>query len=148
MGAELTAGQKTGSNILLVEISQARSFTASFGVDNNRAPSIGEFQGSVSLAHGNLLGFGDRLFAQYGVTEGLDIYNISYTIPWNAYDGTFSFSYDNSSSGIIEEEFSDLDIESETETFGFNFRQPLTRNPSQEFTLGFGLDIRDRKSVV
>lgn len=93
--AELTAGQKTGSNVLLLDIEQANSFTTSIGVDNYRAPSIGEVQGSVNLTHGNLLGFGDRLYAQYGFTEGLDIYNTSYTVPWNAYDGTLSFSYDN-----------------------------------------------------
>lgn len=148
VNAELTAGQKTGSNVLLVDVKQARSFTASIGVDNYRAPSIGEFQGSVNLAHGNLLSFGDRFFAQYGFTEGLDIYNLSYTIPWNAYDGTFGFSYDNSDSGIIEEEFLDLDIESETETYSFNFRQPLTRSPNSEFTLGLNLDIRRRRTFL
>ena len=146
--AELTAGQKTGSNVLLVNVKQARSFTASIGVDNYRAPSIGEFQGSVNLAHGNLLGFGDRFFAQYGFTEGLDIYNLSYTIPWNAYDGTFSFSYDNSNSGIITEEFRDFDIDSETETYSFNIRQPLTRSPDREFALGLTLDIRRRETFL
>ena len=146
--AELTAGQKAGSNVLLLDIQQANSFTTSIGVDNYRAPSIGEFQGSVSLGHGNLLGFGDRLYAQYGFTEGLDIYNTSYTIPWNAYDGTIGFSYDNSDSGIIEEEFRDLDIDSETETYSFNLRQPLTRNPNQEFTLGLGLDLRRRNTSL
>lgn len=146
--AELTAGQKAGSNVLLLDIEQANSFTASIGVDNYRAPSIGEFQGSVSLAHGNLLGFGDRLLAQYGFTEGLDIYNASYTIPWNVYDGTIGFSYNNSNSGIIEEEFRDLDIDSETETYSFNLRQPLTRNPNQEVTLGLGLDIRRRNTSL
>ena len=146
--AELTAGQKTGSNVLLLDIEQANSFTTSIGVDNYRAPSIGEFQGSVSLGHGNLLGFGDRLYAQYGFTEGLDIYNTSYTIPWNAYDGTIGFSYDNSDSGIIEEEFRALDIDSETETYSFNLRQPLTRNPNQEFTLGLGLDLRRRNTSL
>ncbi|MEM8718056.1 MAG: POTRA domain-containing protein [Cyanobacteria bacterium P01_G01_bin.39] len=58
--AELIAGQKAGSNVLLLDIEQANSFTTSIGVDNYRAPSIGEFQGSVSLGHGNLLGIGDR----------------------------------------------------------------------------------------
>lgn len=146
--AELTAGQKVGSNVLLLDIQQANSFTTSIGVDNYRAPSIGEFQGSVSLGHGNLLGFGDRLYAQYGFTEGLDIYNTSYTIPWNAYDGTIGFSYDNSDSGIIEEEFRDLNIDSETETYSFNLRQPLTRNPNQEVTLGLGLDLRRRRTFL
>ncbi|MDJ0688898.1 MAG: POTRA domain-containing protein [Xenococcaceae cyanobacterium MO_188.B32] len=135
VNAELTAGQKPGSNVLLLDIKQARAFTASLAVDNYRAPSIGEIQGSINVAHNNLLGFGDRISAEYGFTEGLDIYNVSYTIPWNAYDSTFSFSYDNSDSGIIEEEFRDFDIESETETFSFGFRQPLFKSPNQEFNL-------------
>jgi hemolysin activation/secretion protein len=146
--AELTAGQKTGSNVLLINVKQASSFSAGFGVDNYRAPSIGEFQGSINLAHNNLLGFGDRLSAQYGFTEGLDIYNASYTIPWNAYDGTLGFSYNNSDSGIIEEQFRALDIKSETQTYGVSLRQPLTRSPNQEFTLGLGLDISRRQTFL
>ena len=148
VNAELTAGQKADSNVLLIDVKQARSFTASLGVDNYRAPSIGEFQGSVNLAHGNLLGFGDRFFFEYGFTEGLDIYNASYTIPWNAYDGTIGFGYDNSDSGIVEDEFRDLDIDSETETYSFNLRQPLLRNPNREFTLGLALDIRRRRTFI
>ena len=146
--AELTAGQKTGSNVLLLDVQQANSFTASIGVDNYRAPSIGEFQGSVNFAHGNLFEFGDRLSAQYGFTEGLDIYNFSYAVPWNAYDGTLGFRFDQSKSGIIEEEFRDLDIDSNTKTYSVDLRQPLTRNPNQEFTLGFGLDIRRRSTSL
>ena len=146
--AELTAGQKTGSNVLLINVKQARSFSAGIGVDNYRAPSIGEFQGSVNLAHNNLLGFGDRLSAEYGFTEGLDIYNAGYTIPWNAYDGTIGFSYNNSNSGIIEEQFRALDIKSETETYAVNLRQPLTRSPNQEFTLSLGLDISRRRTFL
>ena len=148
VNAELTPGQQAGSNVLLVEIEQADAFTASLAVDNYRPPSIGEIQGSINVAHNNLLGFGDRLSAEYGFTEGLDIYNISYTIPWNAYDGTFSFSYDNSDSGIIEEEFRDFDIESETETFSFSVRQPLFKSPNREFTIGLDLDIRRRRTFL
>ncbi|MEM8718055.1 MAG: ShlB/FhaC/HecB family hemolysin secretion/activation protein [Cyanobacteria bacterium P01_G01_bin.39] len=58
------------------------------------------------------------------------------------------FSYDNSNSEIIEEEFLDLDIDSKTETYGFNLRQPLTRDPNQEFALGFGLDLRRRNTSL
>ena len=148
VNAELTAGQQAGSNVLLLEIEQAQAFTASLAVDNYRAPSIGEIQGGINVAHNNLLGFGDRLSAEYGFTEGLDIYNISYTVPWNAYDGTVSFSYDHSHSSIIDEEFRDFDIESETETFSFGLRQPLFKSSNQEFTLGLDLDIRRRRTFL
>jgi hemolysin activation/secretion protein len=146
--AELTAGKRTGSNILLINVQRARSFSASIGVDNYRAPSIGEVQGSINLAHNNLLGFGDRLSAEYGFTEGLDIYNASYTVPWNAYDGTIGFSYNQGDSGIIEARFRDVNITSETQTYNVSLRQPLTRSPNQEFTLGLGLDLRRRRTFL
>ncbi|MEM7591629.1 MAG: hypothetical protein AAF383_08935 [Cyanobacteria bacterium P01_A01_bin.83] len=82
---------------------------------------------------------------KYGFTEGLDIYSASYTIPWNAYDGTFSLSYDNSNSGIIEEEFSDLDIESDIETYGFNLRH---KKMAFMFLLSISLFNRLRKNAI
>ena len=148
VNAELTAGQKPGNNVLLLNIQQAEAFSAGLAVDNYRAPSIGEIQGSIEVAHNNLLGFGDRISAEYSVTEGLDIYNLSYAIPWNPYDGTLSFSYDNSDSKIVDEEFRDLDIESETETFSFGLRQPLFKSPNQEFTFGLSLDVRRRRTFL
>ena len=148
VNAELTAGKRAGSNVLLLDIREADAFSTTLAVDNYRAPSIGEIQGSVNLAHNNLLGFGDRLSAQYDFTQGLDLYNFSYTIPWNSYDGTLGFSYDNGDSEIIEEQFRDFEIESETETISFNLRQPLLRSPNQEFTLSFGLDLRRRRTFL
>lgn len=146
--AELTAGQKPGNNILLVDVKQANSFTAGIAFDNYRSPSIGEFQGSVNLAHGNLLGFGDRVYAEYGFTEGLDIYSAGYAIPWNVKNGTLSFSYNNSDSGVITEQFRDLDIDSETETFSVALSQPLKLTPNEEFTVGISLDVRERKTFL
>lgn len=148
VNAELTAGKRAGSNILLLDIQEADAFSTTLALDNYRVPSIGETQASVNIAHNNLLGFGDRVSAQYNFTEGLDLYNFSYTIPWNAKDGTLSFSYDNGDSEIIEEQFRDLDIKSETETISFNLRQPLLRSPNQEFTLSFGLDLSRRRTFL
>jgi hemolysin activation/secretion protein len=148
VSAELTAGQRMGSNILLLDIQEADAFNVDLTIDNYRTPSIGEIQGSVNLVHNNLFGFGDRLTAQYGLTEGLDIYNVGYTLPLNSRDGTLSFNYDRSDSEIIEEQFRELDIESATETFSFNLRQPLVRSPNEEFTLSFGLDLRRRETFL
>jgi hemolysin activation/secretion protein len=148
VNAELTAGKRAGSNVLLLDIREADAFSTTLALDNYRAPSIGEIQGSVNLTHNNLLGFGDRLSAQYDFTQGLDLYNFSYTIPWNSYDGTLGFSYDNGDSEIIEEQFRDFEIESETKTISVNLRQPLRRSPNQEFTLSFGLDLRRRRTFL
>lgn len=148
VNAELTAGSTPGSNILRVSLKEAPAFHAAFGVDNNQSPSIGSVQGSVEVSHDNVLGFGDRISAQYARTEGLNLYDINYTIPVNARNGTLSFRYNNGDSRIIEEEFQDVGIRSETQTYSLGFRQPITRTPTREFALGLGLDLRRSQTYI
>jgi hemolysin activation/secretion protein len=148
VNAELVASTTPGSNILRVSLKEAPAFHAAFGVENNQSPSIGSIQGSVEVSHDNLLGFGDRLAAQYGRTEGLDLYDINYTIPVNARNGTFSLRYNNGDSRIIEEDFRDVGIRSETQTYSLSFRQPITRTPTSEFALSLGLDLRRSQTYI
>jgi hemolysin activation/secretion protein len=148
VNAELVAGSTPGSNILRVSLKEAPAFHTAFGVDNNQSPSIGSIQGSVEVSHDNVLGFGDRIAAQYGRTEGLDLYDINYTIPVNARNGTLSFRYNNGDSRIIEEDFRDVGIRSETQTYSLNFRQPITRTPTREFALSLGLDLRRSQTYI
>jgi hemolysin activation/secretion protein len=148
VNAELAAGSTPGSNILRVSLKEAPAFHAAIGVDNNQSPSIGSVQGSVEVSHDNLLGFGDRLAAQYGRTEGLDLYDINYAIPVNARNDTLSFRYNNGDSSIIEEDFRDVGIRSETQTYSLGFRQPLTRTPTREFALSLGLDLRRSQTYI
>jgi hemolysin activation/secretion protein len=148
VNAELVAGSTPGRNILRVSLKEAPAFHTAFGVDNNQSPSIGSIQGNVSVSHDNLLGFGDRLAAQYDRTEGLNLYDINYTIPVNARNGTLSFRYNNGDSRIVEEEFRELDIESQTQTYSFGFRQPIARTPTSESALGLSLDLRRSQTYI
>ncbi|NEU77788.1 ShlB/FhaC/HecB family hemolysin secretion/activation protein [Nostoc sp. UIC 10630] len=148
VNAELTAGSTPGSNILQVTITESPPFHAGVNFANNQSPSVGSEQGSVFIAHDNLLGFGDKFSAEYAGSEGLDIYNINYSIPFNALDGTIGVRYSNSASRIIESEFRDLDIRSEAETLSFNIRQPLTHTPNNEFALSFAFDLRRSQTYI
>ncbi|MEM9926734.1 MAG: ShlB/FhaC/HecB family hemolysin secretion/activation protein [Cyanobacteria bacterium P01_D01_bin.50] len=148
VNAELTAGSTPGNNILVVQITEAPAFHTGFNFANNQSPSVGSEQGSVFVAHDNLLGFADELSAEYVITEGLDIYDINYSVPLNALDGTIGVRYSNSDSRIIEDDFNDLDIRSETETLSFNLRQPLTHTPDREFALGLALDLRRSQTFI
>ena len=142
VNAELTAGSTPGRNVLQVILKEAPGFTAGFATQNNQSPNIGSTQASVFVAQNNLLGLGDRLSAEYGISDGLDIYDLNYTIPVNARNGTVGIRYSNADSRIIEDDFADLDIESETRTLSFSVRQPLTSTPNRELALGLGLDLR------
>ena len=90
----------------------------------------------------------DRLSTQYGLTEGLDVFDISYAVPVNAGDGTLGVRYSNSDTTIVEDEFEEFDIESETETSSFSLRQPVLRSPQRELALGVALDLRDRQTFL
>ncbi|NEQ51484.1 MAG: ShlB/FhaC/HecB family hemolysin secretion/activation protein [Leptolyngbya sp. SIO3F4] len=146
--AELTAGSGPGLNILILDLAEADPFFANLNTDNYRSPSIGSLQGTANLSYGNVLGFGDSLSASYGLTEGLDTYDVGYTFPINGLDGTLEFSYQNSESEIVEDQLRDAGIRSDSETFSFNYRQPLTRSVSNEFALSLGIDFRESRSFI
>lgn len=146
--AQLAASNISGSNILLLNIQEADTFLASINADNYRSASIGETQLTTAINYGNVLGFGDRLNGSYNLTKGLDLYNINYTIPWNAQDGIFSVSYDNSDSNIVDNQFEDVDIDSDTESFAVGLRQPVIKTPNQEVALGFDLNLLRRQTFL
>ncbi|BDA76480.1 surface antigen (D15) (plasmid) [Calothrix sp. PCC 7716] len=148
VNAELTAGGAPGRNILRVQLKEAPAFHAGISVANNQSPSIGSVQGSVFVRHNNFTGFGDNLSAEYGLTDGLNIYSIAYSLPVNAQNGTFNVRYSNNNSKIIEEPFNDLGIRSDSETLSFSFRQPLIRKPTTEFAVGLGLDVRRSQTYI
>jgi hemolysin activation/secretion protein len=146
--AELIAGKTPGLNILRVQLQEAPAFHAGIMFANNQSPNIGSLQGTIFAAHDNFTGFGDQISLEYGATEGLDIYNISYKLPVNAMNGTFNVRYGNNNSKIIESPFNDLGIRSDSETLSFGFRQPLIRKPQTEFAIGVGLDVRRSQTFL
>lgn len=148
VNAELTAGSTPGRNILKVTVKEALAFHAGVFTENSQSPSIGSTEFGVFVADDNLLGFGDRFSFNYGITEGLNLYDISYAIPVNSHNGTVSFRYNNSDSHIIEAPFRDLNIRSEIQTYSLGFRQPLYRSPTSELALGLALDLRRNPTFI
>ncbi|NEP00173.1 MAG: ShlB/FhaC/HecB family hemolysin secretion/activation protein [Symploca sp. SIO2E9] len=142
VNAELIPSNQSGYNILMLQVKEANNFNTGVYIANNRSPSIGSTEGGLFTSYNNLLGIGDRFSAGYGITEGLDVFSINYAIPLNSLDGTLSLGYSNNDSNIIEADFQDLDISSESETFSLSLRQPLSKKPNSEFALGLRLDLR------
>ena len=148
VNAELMAGSTSGRNILEVQLQEAPAFNAGIVIDNNQSPTIGSFQGTVFASYNNLLGFGDQFSAQYGLTDGLDIYSLGYTIPVNARDGTVNIGYSNNNSQIVENQFADLGIRSNSETLSVGLRQPLVKKANTELALGLSLDVRRSQTFL
>jgi hemolysin activation/secretion protein len=148
INAELAAGSQPGQSLLVLDIVEPSPFTFSSSTDNHRSPSVGATGLNLSSSYRNLLGIGDVIFATYGLTEGLDLYDIGLSIPFNAADGTFNLRYNNSDSRIVEGTFSDIGIRSDTQTISAGIRQPIVRTPSQEFALGLDFDWRSSQSYI
>lgn len=146
--AELTAGTAPGRSVLILNLKEAPPLNSALIVDNNQSPSVGSFGGTALLSHNNLLGLGDRLNAEVGLTEGINTYSINYAIPVNASDGTLSFRYNNGDSRIVEQPFEQFDIKGETQTYSLSFRQPLVRTPTKEFALSLSTDLRRSQTFL
>ena len=146
--AELNQGTAPELSILVVEVREAPAVSVGLQVDNYESPSIGEYRGTVAFAHQNLLGWGDRLSAEYGITEGLDKYDVSYGIPLNARDGTVRIRYQNGESAIVEEFLEEIGIRAESERLSIGFRQPLLQSPAEEFALSLSLDLRESQTFL
>ncbi len=147
VNAELIAGSAPGRNILEIQLEEAPAFNAGIEINNNQSPTIGSLQGIVFASYNNLLGFGDRFTAEYGLTNGLDIYNLGYEIPVNR-DGRFNIRYSNNNSEIVENQFDDLEIRSDSETLSLGLRQPLIKKPDTEFAVGLALDLRRSQTFL
>jgi hemolysin activation/secretion protein len=137
VNAELTVGNAPGRSILTVRLKEASAFHAGIAIENRQSPSIGSVQTNLFVVHDNLSGRGDRLGATYGITSGLDTYDINYTIPLNASNTTLLLRYSNSDSRIVEDAFRNLNIRGDTQTVSFGIRHPLVRSPENELALGF-----------
>ena len=148
VNAELTAGSAPGLNTLLIDIEPAREFHLGASIDNYRSPSIGSIQGNLNIAHDNLFGLGDRITGATSITDGLNLYEIGYTLPINARDGTIGVRYSNAASEIVASEFRDLDISNDFESLSFELRQPVVKTPNTEIALGFSFDLQENQSFL
>ncbi|MEH1864027.1 MAG: ShlB/FhaC/HecB family hemolysin secretion/activation protein [Nostoc sp.] len=143
VSAELSAGSRTGSSLLEVKVSEAKTFSSQIVLDNGRSPSVGSFRRRLQLNEANLLGLGDALGVAYTNTDGSNSLDANYTLPLNPRNGTLTFNYGITSSDVIEPPFNVLDIHSDSRYYELTFRQPIVQTPTQEFALGLTASRRE-----
>ena len=141
LNAELSVGLSRDRWTLDVDVNQADAFDPVLFVNNHRTPSVGTFQRGVELNHNNVLGYADRFSFVYKNTDGSNDFDTSYSIPFNSLDGTIGLRYRFVDSEIIEDDFEELDIESETSEFEVSIRQPILLKADSESTQEFALGL-------
>lgn len=148
LSAELSAGSRPGINLLELRVREADTFNLQIALDNGRSPAVGSFRRQIQLSEANLFGWGDGVIATYTNTDGSNAFDFSYSVPFNAHNGTASFSFGISDSDIIERPFSVLDIQSDSRYYELTLRQPVIQSPTQELALGLAATHRESKASL
>jgi hemolysin activation/secretion protein len=157
--AEVNQGATPASSLVTVSVEEARSFSASLGLNNSRPPSVGTFQQQVFLTQANLLGLGDGLSIGYSRTEGSDSLSAFYELPLGSNGTTLSLSYSPGWNDIVDPNFFDInrdgqgpDIQSESDTYEVQLRYPAIRSVKnqtyQELGFSFIGSLRDSRSFL
>jgi hemolysin activation/secretion protein len=155
INAELKPGTAPGEGLLDLRVEDQQPFRLGLQIDNQRPPSVGAEQIWLLLADLNLTGHSDPLDFRYGIANasddgiefsGADNMEGSYLLPLTRYDTTFGFHFSRLNTSIIEDPFTELDIESLTSTYGVVLRQPFFQTANQEAALSVSFDYRENKS--
>ncbi|MEO0537857.1 MAG: ShlB/FhaC/HecB family hemolysin secretion/activation protein [Cyanobacteria bacterium P01_A01_bin.123] len=148
ISADLQAGVRPGTNLLVVEVTEADSFAVNTTFANNRSPNIGGAQRSVGVSESNLLGLGDRIMVDYTNTDGSNGVNLSYTLPISPNNDTLRLAAGYSNSRVIDPTFSVLDISSDSFYYELGLRRPLIETPTEELALGLTLSHQEGQTSL
>ena len=167
LNAELKPDVRRGDSVLKVQVQDENPFKILLESDNYQSPSVGSVIGRITLLDQNLTGFGDVLTFTYGQSSGIfPEIDVSYMLPFTAYDTTLILHYRKNNFNVVEEQFKDLKIESKSDIASIAVRHPFYRTLNHEFALGlmgeylrnktflddepfsFSPGVKDGKSVV
>jgi hemolysin activation/secretion protein len=151
VAAQLEPGERPGEAVLDVSFEERPPYRLWMATDNHESPSIGAWTARLGFGHDNLLGRGDRLWAELGRSDGMESYEAGYEIPVNLADTTVGVSYRWSRADVVEDldiprnpDFPDVpvrqpDIDSRSQTAALRLRHPLirTRRTALELTGSF-----------
>ena len=146
--AQLGPGEVRGESLLSLRVEEENPYQLSFYSANDESPAIGSAHGQIRVEHQNLTGNGDTLAGSFGMTEGLEEWDLSYWLPLNAHDTTLGLFYRHSESEVVESPFDELDIESESTTYGIGLRHPIYRSPRTELWAGLTGELRRSKTSL
>ncbi|MDJ0849479.1 MAG: ShlB/FhaC/HecB family hemolysin secretion/activation protein [Myxococcota bacterium] len=130
VNARLLPGERRGEAVLRVEVSEARPWNVRLAGNNYSSPAIGGGRGEVRVSWNNITGFGDMLWAEYKGGVGLQDVRARYEWPLGPWGTKLDIHFRRTWSEVVERPFDDLDIKSQTETYGFRLSQTLYRTPN------------------
>lgn len=116
--AALAPGAAPGEARLFVDVKEAKPVDLYVTAASERSPSIGGERVAIGTNIRNLLGFGDVLTAQVGLTEGLQDAAVSYNLPLGNTRFALNVHGDISEAEIVEEPLTNLNVLSDSNSYG------------------------------
>ncbi|PLX90862.1 MAG: hypothetical protein C0614_00175 [Desulfuromonas sp.] len=149
INAELKAGTAPGESVLYARIEEKSPFWARVSLANDASPSTGSYRGGLQASYANLFGRGDRLQGSLGVSEGDSDYSLRFALPLTRAETLLELYGYKSESQVITDDFADLDIESDSKTFGVKITHPIYRSLASQLSLGLaGEQRQDQTSLL
>lgn len=150
--ASLRKGSGERQSILDVRVTEADPLFGTVGIDNYSPPSIGATQMTFNIGYGNVFGLGDSFAVSYRprLEDWTGTYNldINYSVPLNPMNGTLQARVSLQENKVVEGLFKELDISGESQFYEISYRQPLLRNPREEFALSVGMSYRNGQTFT
>ena len=137
-----------GKSLLSLKIVENKPFQLKLNLSNSFSPTIGSFGRQAAIKHQNFLGFGDRLSLSYTNTQGLDRYEVDYSIPFNSKGGIINVNYLNSNSKLVEEAISAFDIQANFETYKVFIALPIIKSQMDELIFDIGIEKLESETFV
>ena len=136
----LKPSTEADKSLLVVQVEESKQFGGSVSFDNYSPIAVGSERMGVGLSYRNLTGLGDLLSASYyrSTTGGSNLYDFSYSIPVNPMNGTVAIRYAPNNYRITDPDFATFNIRGASSLYDIVYRQPLIRNPREEFALSLG----------
>ena len=136
----LKPSTEADKSLLVVQVEESKQFGGSVSFDNYSPIAVGSERMGVGLSYRNLTGLGDLLSASYyrSTTGGSNLYDFSYSIPVNPMNGTVAIRYAPNNYRITDPDFAAFNIRGASSLYDIFYRQPLIRNPREEFALSLG----------
>lgn len=148
VNAELQPTDQVGYGAVSLKLEETNPVFVSFGISNHKSPTVGDLHRYVNMELRNLTGWNEVTSINYGNTNGLRDYGLSFAIPVNYHDTKLILSYQDSSSTIINDIFKDLDIDSESRQVDMGFRHPLYRTYDSELALSLKLVLKRNETTL
>ncbi|HED17282.1 MAG TPA: ShlB/FhaC/HecB family hemolysin secretion/activation protein, partial [Gammaproteobacteria bacterium] len=148
VNARLQPGSETGDSILYLDVEEDKLYRATLNINNHRPPSVGAERAELSFEHLSLFGYGDTLNLRYGLTEGLDDFDLQYSFPVTASGSSIGFYYKTSDSEVIEPPFSNLNVKSNSRTIGLSSVFSVYKETDEQFDLGLNVEKRKSKTSL